>query len=407
MEQILSEFVGKLLTVNEIPCQQFDTEIPCDNWDWFDQGLRSRLLGDDSLKNLYDWFRRLQGNYLYLWTDPFQCSYIALNYPETTRWSLIGPILLEEIKGPRFDQLFLQLNLPERIRIPLQSHYYNIKLVSFYTTLESILHTAADYIYGKEQYKVVYLTDDDLLPLHRNFRRIQMNLNVPENPFLNVKHLESRYEIENALIHAVSDGNEALAQACMSKMHALMLPARMSSKLRDAKNYTITSNTLFRKAAETAGVHPYHIDQMSNSNIQQLEQMVSVEQCHQFQHKMIHNYCQLVKECNSKDFSMPIRKAVTYIHVDLSADLSLKSLAGLLNVNASYLSSLFKKETGMTLTEYVSNRRIDQARKLLRSTELPIQTIALRCGISDIYYFNRMFKRITGVTPKAYRENPE
>lgn len=75
-----------------------------------------------------------------------------------------------------------------------------------------------------------------------------------------------------------------------------------------------------------------------------------------------------------------------------------------LNVNASYLSTLFKKEVGIPLTDYVNRQRIEQAKKLLIVTELPTKTIAQQCGIPDIYYFSRLFKKRTGVTPKLYRE---
>ncbi len=75
-----------------------------------------------------------------------------------------------------------------------------------------------------------------------------------------------------------------------------------------------------------------------------------------------------------------------------------------MNVNASYLSSLFKKEMGVSLTSFVNNRRIERAKRLLSMTNLPIKTIAQQCGVPDIYYFGRLFKKITGTTPKAWRE---
>lgn len=404
MEQVLIDFIQEIISVNEIPFHQIDMNEPRDDWDWFDLGLRNTLLGDDTLKYLPDWCQAHQGAYLYHWTDPFQCNYASLNLPGTSQWLFMGPILFEEIKGERFDQLFQCLGLPERLRVPMLNHYYNIKLVLYHAVFETFLNLIADYTYGKEQYQIVYCNEDEAAAWHRKYCPVKPGLNIPENPFLNVRYIEDRYDTENSLIRAVSSGNEALALACLDKMQSLMLPQRLSSELRDMKSYTITVNTLLRKAAETSGVHPYHIDNRSNSNIQQMEQLTSVNQCRGFQRKITRDYCQLVKEYNLKDYSMPVRKAITYINVDLSADLSLKSLAGLLNVNASYLSSLFKKETGTTLTEYVNNRRIGHAQKLLLGTSLPVQSISLQCGISDMYYFSRMFKRITGLTPRAFRE---
>ena len=106
---------------------------------------------------------------------------------------------------------------------------------------------------------------------------------------------------------------------------------------------------------------------------------------------------------NLKNYSQPIQKIITYISTDLTADLSLKSLANQVNINPSYLSTLFKKEVGLTLTEYVNRSRIEFSKRLLAGTNQPIKSIATQSGIPDIQYFTRMFKRITGVSPKVYR----
>lgn len=92
-----------------------------------------------------------------------------------------------------------------------------------------------------------------------------------------------------------------------------------------------------------------------------------------------------------------------YIDANLSEDLRLHTLAQKVNVRARYLSSLFKKETGSTLTDYVNQKRVDHAAYLLTDTRLQIQTVAQYCGIMDVQYFSKIFKRITGVTPKEYR----
>lgn len=76
-----------------------------------------------------------------------------------------------------------------------------------------------------------------------------------------------------------------------------------------------------------------------------------------------------------------------------------------LECNASYLSSLFSKEMGVSLTDYVNLCRIHHAQRLLLGTNLPIKSIAEQCGFSDIHYFSRLFKKIVETTPKAYRES--
>ena len=92
------------------------------------------------------------------------------------------------------------------------------------------------------------------------------------------------------------------------------------------------------------------------------------------------------------------------IENDLTQDLSLKAMAEMNNVNPSYFSGLFKKETGQTLTDYVNQKRISYAKHLLKNTNLQVQTVAQHTGILDLHYFCRLFKNITGQTPGEYRK---
>ena len=74
-------------------------------------------------------------------------------------------------------------------------------------------------------------------------------------------------------------------------------------------------------------------------------------------------------------------------------------------VSEEYLSAQFKKETGSTLTEYVNGKRIKHAVSLLNTTSLQIQAIAQYCGIPDVNYFTKTFKKYIGTTPKEYRDS--
>ena len=66
--------------------------------------------------------------------------------------------------------------------------------------------------------------------------------------------------------------------------------------------------------------------------------------------------------------------------------------------------SCSKKETGRTLTEHINLLRISRARRMLRETALQVQTVAQHCGIHDVNYFSKVFKKYTGKTPLQYRK---
>lgn len=115
---------------------------------------------------------------------------------------------------------------------------------------------------------------------------------------------------------------------------------------------------------------------------------------------MVSTYSQLVRKHASRHYAPPVQKAVTCIESDLSGELGLKELARLQGISPSYLSTLFKKETGQALADYVQQRRVGYARQLLASTKLQVQTIARYCGIPDVNYFSKQY---AGMTPMEYR----
>lgn len=101
--------------------------------------------------------------------------------------------------------------------------------------------------------------------------------------------------------------------------------------------------------------------------------------------------------------SKPIREAKQYINEFYYNSLTLEEVSAHVGFNASYFSSLFKKETGQTFSEYLSEIRIGYAKTLLMDLELGIADIAEKVGYNDKTYFSKLFKKNTGLTPKEYR----
>jgi two-component system response regulator YesN len=97
------------------------------------------------------------------------------------------------------------------------------------------------------------------------------------------------------------------------------------------------------------------------------------------------------------------RHVIKYVNEEFFEDLSIQVIAQKFSINANYVSQLFKKEIGVTFTEYLTNLRVNYAIRLLKTTELPISNVAEKSGFGDYFYFTRIFKKSTGQTPSAYR----
>ena len=161
-------------------------------------------------------------------------------------------------------------------------------------------------------------------------------------------------------------------------------------------------NTLLRKAIERSNIHPYYIDEISSRYALMIENMVDEESWPLVQ-TMVKEYCAYVRRYSLQQYSPLVQKVINTINLNLSDQLSPKSLAAMYYISPSYLSSLFKQDTGTTLTDFINTQRIQRAANLLSTTEQNISVVAEQVGILDVNYFTKMFKKSMGSTPTQYR----
>lgn len=101
----------------------------------------------------------------------------------------------------------------------------------------------------------------------------------------------------------------------------------------------------------------------------------------------------------------PITALTRYLQQHLAEEVSLGVLAEEFHLSAQYISQLFKSDIGVNFLAYLTNIRIEQAKKLLLSTALPITDVAERCGYADYRVFTKAFKKAEGSTPSQFRRD--
>ncbi|GGI46405.1 DNA-binding response regulator [Paenibacillus marchantiophytorum] len=104
----------------------------------------------------------------------------------------------------------------------------------------------------------------------------------------------------------------------------------------------------------------------------------------------------------TKQNNLIIIKTMRYINENYKSSITLKILSDYVHTNSSYLSRLFKKETGDTVTKTINKVRLEKAKELLSTTDLKTYEVAEEVGIPDPSYFSIIFKKYTGVSPKDY-----
>lgn len=369
-----------------------------------DKGLREFLNLSHNYENFFSLFDYMKTNTIYKITDSFMCHYIfILLSKEEGKVLITGPYLHTELTKEILLEKAEELDIPTQLVSQMIKYFGNIPLIKSDKFLMNLFLSFGEIIWGSDNDFVIEninnleVAKSELESLH-NFKA------KSEDALLSIKLLEERYNAEREFMQAVSQGAIHKIEKLFSNPSTFAIEERVEDPVRNIKNYLIIINTLLRKAAEQGSVHPFYIDGLSTEFAQKIERIKSVNEANEFMGEMMRKYCALVKKHSMKDYSLLIQKVLTIIDADLTADLGLKRLAEILNVNASYLSALFKKETGKTLTEHVTEKRVKHAAYLLSSTNLQIQTVAQHCGIFDVNYFAKIFKKHTGKSPKEYRE---
>lgn len=379
---------------------------PYDNIQNFDFQFLKQNLVDFSYEKLMETLKEtIEPGTVLLFHEYFCVHYIFFEFPEEARreygheYCLIGPVMLHPASVSTFQKFINTYHImPEHYR-DIQEFYNQIPVFPSGDVLYAALMPFVKGFLGEAvQIRTTDAGNAGFLPI--NYEQYQMKT----EPGTSLQALEARYQAEAAFLNAVSEGNIEQALLLYHKYSRFRLPARVADPLRNDKNMQLALNTALRKAVQTDYIHPIHLDNLSTQIAIQVENCTNRNQLETLCRTMIRKYCMLVQNYSRKGYSSLILLSLDYIDMHYTDDISLDSLAKRCSVTNSYLSALFKKETGTTVTDYINQIRIRRAITLLNTTNISIQDIAQQCGYQDAGYFTKTFKRYQGLNPKDYRK---
>lgn len=369
----------------------------------FDGGLRS------AIDPMFDWqlcgrqfLQEQQPNTLTIGEDIFGICYGSFPVPsEEGSVYLIGP--WRGLRRTPEQIVWAHRNLGPQGAATIEAYYSMIPqmderpLLGSISALVSMLYPQGAFQLRRVREYLPLMTEPDL----RYFSEPSFVQKIP------AAMLEQRYAAENAFCDAVALGDTDAAMVAFQQFKRFDLGERFTATLRHRKNSMIIMNTLLRKAIERANVHPYYLDAISTKYSLKIEMLTSAEEQAQMDNDMLREYCAYVRRYSLKKYSPLVQKVINYINLNLDGQLSLKLLAEMYFISPSYLSNLFKQETGSTLTDYINSQRIQRAAHLLKTTTSSVSTIAESVGILDVNYFTKIFKKAMGFTPTQYRKEQQ
>lgn len=175
--------------------------------------------------------------------------------------------------------------------------------------------------------------------------------------------------------------------------------------LRNRKNMFIAAITLFTRAAMDGGLPEELAYAMSDSFILLGEAARSFEEIEQLYMRAWREFTEAVAEEGNSHYCTAVEAAIEYIHVHLHDKITLQDAAEAAGISPCHLSRIFKRDTGMSMVEYIQRERVSSARHMLIYSDYSIAMISEYLHFSSQSYFGRIFEKYTGMTPGQYKRN--
>lgn len=223
------------------------------------------------------------------------------------------------------------------------------------------------------------------------------------------------YERENAITHTAFE-TEIMFYSCIKngesekaeKMMNLLLSqsvitGRLSDDpLRQMKYWAVCCITLATRYAISGGLDETTAYNYSDEVIYKIDNMKTPEEILLFLKSTCISLTDLVaKSKENAHYPSTIRKCIHFINANLHEKLTLETLSKVCGVSPDYLSALFKKTTGQTVTSYIKEKRLEAAKQMLQK-KYATSEVAYYLGFCSESYFIKCFKEQYGITPKKY-----
>ncbi len=309
---------------------------------------------------------------------------------------LIGPYAGSEYSDEKMQKILIANKMPASYATSLRLYYTAMPLLAVYQIQRTVTACMVSF--------------DPLLHEY-TYRRLLGFQEEPKEPktylqdSINYSDIYKRYHIENRLLKLIEKGEvESIIQAYdeMQDESSSLLDLYLSPVYQSPISIL---RALARKAAEKSGLSVITIDRITQKSVQRLSGASNIKKQGQYCYEMLIELTAAVRNhlVNTNGYSPAIVKAVEYLSLNYTQNISLESLCRITDYSPSHLAKIFKQETGRTITQYIAYLRCRQAAEMLRETSLPIQEISCYVGYTDNNYFVKVFKKVMGTTPSEYR----
>ncbi len=224
-----------------------------------------------------------------------------------------------------------------------------------------------------------------------------------------IDEIEHRQPTEEFLFYqAVSGGDvDAVRKNCEQERFLDKEGVGVLSRnpLTSLKYHFVITTAMITRLCKQKGMELELAFRMSDFYIQKLDDIHTVEGVRSLHDEMVLDFTEKMRKiCRSDTNSRHISLCKEYIYSHVKERITIEDLADELGVSASYLSRLFKKETGDSVSIYIRRQKMEIAKNLLQYSEYSMIDIANRLSFSSQSHFTQQFREFVGMTPKKYRD---
>lgn len=309
---------------------------------------------------------------------------------------VFGPFLINDDYENLIDEIIFKYHLINEEAKMVENYYNSMKILSEFqqTFIVNILH-------GLEVLDVERIKIQNI-----QVKKFTNGSSLKQVNDYTLKQIESSHEVEEMLLAIVRNGDIEVAKSFdfqnISNQHLIY----KNNSFTNMKTNLMIFDALCNREAIKAGVDPLLANKISN-NIKFYINKISLSSELKFvAQKILITYSKAVKDYTLLNYSSNIKKIILYIRKNLTYKISLDDIAKDLFITKEHLSRLFKKEMGITISEYIIKAKIQEAKNLLKQTDYNILDIAVLLNFANSSHFSNSFKKITGLSPSDYRKNP-
>lgn len=237
----------------------------------------------------------------------------------------------------------------------------------------------------------------------RSFQQAEFTLYDESTPFV-------AFEEERAILNGIRNGDTEAINALCSELrsHAFSVGKMSSEPLRQVQFEVVSGISLATRYAIAGGLPDSEAYHLSDAYLQQISDSISEKETFDIFLDAIQDFVSRVKKAKSRgSFSLPTTRAVKYINSHLHEKNSLTKLAEVCKVTPQYLSAVFHRDTGLTVSKYIRRKKLSVAAQMLEQSDYSIQTISTVLEFPSQSAFTSQFKICYGITPYQYRKDTQ